>query len=391
MNTSILNYVVIETIIMSVFMWTIAPKVNFKKYKTMLLSIPLIFVFLLIIPITNIFTVALYAAFLIALRRYFFNASLRSAAQQVVVIFIMKYLIVYLAAFVFLIKTGSALTAAQFNVSTQFYHINWVIFYLIIIILEYRIVVNRMIYIHDMRFFSNLPVVLTTLVFAAFLFLSLNQLYRYTTKYIAAILKIPTLGFLMVVLINVFIILLAVVTFLFNSYWITKTEFSDFQLLAEIDELTGLLTRTSGMKRLEQTYRKAFNNYSNFVLCFIDLNNLKYINDRFGHEAGDNTIKTVATVIRRELRDTDYAFRYGGDEFIIVFDNCKMQDARSAWQRINKEIEVVNIKQSFDYDISVSHGMASHHQNRRLSLAKLLKLADQEMYKCKNRIGKVGT
>lgn len=68
-----------------------------------------------------------------------------------------------------------------------------------------------------------------------------------------------------------------------------------------------------------------------------------------------------------------------------------MQDARSAWQRINKAIDLVNLKQSLEYRISVSHGMASHHQNRRLSLAKLLKLADQEMYKCKKKTGKVGS
>ncbi len=390
MNVANFNFVVLETIIMTVFMWTIAPKINLKIFRTMLLSVPLIFVFLLLIPLNNIFSVVLYAAFLIALRYYFYNAPLKNASRQVVVMFIMRYLIVYLSAFVLLVKTGTVLTAAQFNISTNLYHVRWVLFYLLVIVIEYRIIVNRILYTHDMHFFSNLPVVLTTLNFAAILFLSLNQLYRYIAKYILSISQVPGLGQLMILLINVFVILLAVVTFLFNSYWITKNAFSDFQLLAELDELTGLLTRSSGMKRLEQTYRKAFTNYSNFVICFIDLNNLKYINDCYGHEAGDITINTVATVIKNELRDTDYAFRYGGDEFIIVFDNCKMQDARSAWQRINKAIEVVNLKQTFAYNISVSHGMASHHQNRRLNLAKLLKLADQEMYKCKNRMGKVG-
>ncbi len=390
MNLSIFKYILLETIIISVFMWTTAPKINLKHFKSMLLSVPLIMIFLLIIPLNNVFTVMLYAVFLVVLRYYLYKSSLDNAAREVVVIFIMKYLIVYLSAFVLLVKYGTVITPAQFNISTATYHVNWVLFYLAILVFEYRIIVNRILYIHDINFFSNFPVIVTTLLFTFVMFLSLNQIYRYLATYIVSVSQIPGLGLLMIVLINVFVILLAVLTFLFNSYWTTKNEFNDFQLLAETDELTGLLTRASGMKRLEKTYRKAFANYRNFVICFIDLNHLKYINDRFGHEAGDITIKTVAKVIKNELRDTDYAFRYGGDEFVVVFDNCKMQDARSAWQRIGKAIEVINLKQKFEYDISVSHGMASHHQNRRLNLAKLLKLADQEMYKCKQNNRKGG-
>ncbi len=322
------NFIILETIIISALMWSIAPKISIKNIKPMMLSIPLILLFLLIVPINNIFTVMLYAAVLIALRRYLFNVTLKAASYQVAIIFIIKYLIVYLATFVLLIKTNTVITAAQFNVSTNLYHVQWILFYLLIVILEYRIIVNRVLFFNSRRFLSNIPVLLTSLVFATFLFVSLNQMYRYIAQHIVAISNIHNLGLLIVMLINIFIILLAVVTFIFNTYWITKSEFSDFQLLAETDQLTSLLTRSSGMKRLEQTYRMAFSNHSNFVLCFIDINNLKFINDRYGHEAGDVAINTVASVIKSELRDTDYAFRYGGDEFIIVFENCKMQDAR---------------------------------------------------------------
>ncbi|RJS59311.1 GGDEF domain-containing protein [Bacillus sp. PK3_68] len=84
---------------------------------------------------------------------------------------------------------------------------------------------------------------------------------------------------------------------------------------ASVDILTGVINRRSGTEILQNAQKQ----HKEFILCFIDINNLKEVNDKYGHSEGDELIKSVCQEITKHIEKEDVFFRYGGDEFIIVF------------------------------------------------------------------------
>lgn len=150
-----------------------------------------------------------------------------------------------------------------------------------------------------------------------------------------------------------------------------------------IDPVTGLYRRS---KRTEDEIKnhilEAGRNHWSAVVLVLDLDKLKIVNDTFGHEAGDNLLKQVATLMQSCLRKYDLIYRWGGDEFVIVitFDS-KGQDplaaARILKDRIFKCTSYKQTKQG-KYPISISSGLALI-KNRDFNAA--FKDADAEMYK----------
>jgi len=93
------------------------------------------------------------------------------------------------------------------------------------------------------------------------------------------------------------------------------------QHLAHHDPLTGLANRTLLQDRLQLGIDAALRNGKLGALAFLDLDNFKHINDTFGHEAGDQVLRTIAERLRRSLRDDDTVARVGGDEFVLLMNN----------------------------------------------------------------------
>ncbi len=87
--------------------------------------------------------------------------------------------------------------------------------------------------------------------------------------------------------------------------------------VSDTDELTGLYNRRAGEKRLAEEVARAERDLQGFQLAFLDINELKMINDRFGHSAGDACIAHVAAVLQLNTRRGDWVARWGGDEFIV--------------------------------------------------------------------------
>ncbi len=104
--------------------------------------------------------------------------------------------------------------------------------------------------------------------------------------------------------------------------------------LAILDSLTGLYNRRCGEQRLAQEILRSKRNGHPLTVMALDLNSLKYINDTFGHAAGDELIKCFAGRLNKAIRGSDLAVRQGGDEFLLLLPECKPDEVRHVLGRL---------------------------------------------------------
>ncbi|MBP1157283.1 GGDEF domain-containing protein [Paenibacillus sp. PvR098] len=151
---------------------------------------------------------------------------------------------------------------------------------------------------------------------------------------------------------------------------------------ASIDALTGVMNRRQGMDLLHNELIHAQKQGTEFIVCFVDINNLKEVNDRYGHAEGDHLIIIASQVLKNNLGQNDFLFRHGGDEFIIIFHN-NPSDVYNIWERIRGDLNHINQSDSKPYDVSVSYGLFQYQPGMKVSVDEMIELADQEMYKDK--------
>lgn len=150
--------------------------------------------------------------------------------------------------------------------------------------------------------------------------------------------------------------------------------------LALTDELTGLVNRRGyqaiGAHVVELSKRKGID----LAACFIDLNDMKSINDEFGHEAGDDALKTLAALLQESFRDSDVIARVGGDEFCVLLTGSASAGSAVAETRLHEAIERYNSGSGAPYRLAVSVGRAAVAGDAITDLAGLTNLADKAMY-----------
>lgn len=154
--------------------------------------------------------------------------------------------------------------------------------------------------------------------------------------------------------------------------------------MARVDDLTGLLNRRS----LDETLPSEIGRHSRyggiFSLVLIDIDSFKSFNDNFGHLTGDEVLRQVGKVIKHTIRDADQAFRYGGDEFIILLPQTDIESAKKVAERvrqqISKQIKIASIP------ITISLGLASWPEDG-ISTEGMLAAADAALYKAKRNGG----
>lgn len=157
---------------------------------------------------------------------------------------------------------------------------------------------------------------------------------------------------------------------------------SEVYKLAALDQLTGLYNRRSGEQRLAQEISRAQRHGRPLTVLLIDLDGLKHINDSYGHAAGDLLIKTFAERLQRAIRGSDVAIRLGGDEFMALLPECRVDEVRHVLARIEGvdcEYEGRRIPCQF------SRGWTDYNPGE--SPQDLLKRADEALYSNK-RSGK---
>jgi len=153
---------------------------------------------------------------------------------------------------------------------------------------------------------------------------------------------------------------------------------------AQHDMLTGLANRGLLMDRLTQALSRAKRSGRLVALLFLDLDNLKTLNDAKGHDAGDLFLKVVGQRLASAIRGYETAARLGGDEFVVVLEDIQdEQSASQIGQRIAAEVQQpIWISQKTLYP-SVSIGMALYPQDGQTP-GELLRVADMAMYVAKS-------
>ncbi|GGH75816.1 diguanylate cyclase (GGDEF)-like protein [Pullulanibacillus pueri] len=152
---------------------------------------------------------------------------------------------------------------------------------------------------------------------------------------------------------------------------------------ASLDPLTGVLNRRSGIELLN-TQLNIRSSRSEFILCFIDVNDLKKVNDQFGHTMGDDFIQTICEIIKNHIMPNDVLFRLAGDEFIIIFFQKTIDKAQHIWDTITQAFEDMNHLSIKPYALSASHGFYHYRPSTPISVEEILEAADKEMYKEKS-------
>ncbi|KUK15550.1 MAG: Diguanylate cyclase with PAS/PAC sensor [Petrotoga mobilis] len=148
------------------------------------------------------------------------------------------------------------------------------------------------------------------------------------------------------------------------------------------DDLTGSYNRRVGFFALERYFQLSKRRQEPLSIVFIDIDNLKYINDNFGHDAGDYILKKVTDVLKSKLRESDLIIRVGGDEFVLGLPNAEEVDVHKIFQRILSKLQEVKVDGNVRIDLS--YGISEYKDFQKdISLESLIKEADNKMYEMK--------
>lgn len=164
-----------------------------------------------------------------------------------------------------------------------------------------------------------------------------------------------------------------------------------FQFVQELndaiirDPLTSLYNRRFLEERLPVDIITATMTHLPLSVCFIDLDNFKLINDLYGHETGDSSIRAISEVIRRNVQfGNAWAARYGGDEFILIFPDTDEKQARLILERIQREVAGIAIKRKkAGLRLNISYGIETMRETP-MTAREMLRSADEKMYRVKD-------
>jgi diguanylate cyclase (GGDEF)-like protein/PAS domain S-box-containing protein len=153
------------------------------------------------------------------------------------------------------------------------------------------------------------------------------------------------------------------------------------------DELTGLPNRRGFITLSEQALKLAMRLERDVLMIFIDVDHLKYINDTFGHLAGDRALVDTARVLRDSCREADIVARLGGDEFVALMIVDSEQTADLVGERIKARVDSHNSESARGYTLSLSVG-TTRSKAEGTTLADLLAQADSALYDQKRSRGR---
>jgi len=153
---------------------------------------------------------------------------------------------------------------------------------------------------------------------------------------------------------------------------------------ARVDELTGLFNRRHFEERIKEEISRHGRYGNAFSIFLLDLDNFKTYNDIYGHPSGDTLLNHIAKVVRNSVRNADQAFRYGGDEFIVILPQTDMNEAHAVAERVRKRI--AREMKEREIAVTCSIGIASYPSDGVIS-GELVTVADTALYFAKRTGG----
>ena len=154
---------------------------------------------------------------------------------------------------------------------------------------------------------------------------------------------------------------------------------------SRFDALTGLYNRSFFFTTMEQEIRRSDRMGRGFTMLMLDLDDLKPVNDTFGHQWGDRLLKAIADTIRRTVRFTDAAARYGGDEFVVLLPETDAAGGYVVGEKLRRDIAALTLHAA-DRNVrsSVSVGLVAYPDDGS-TIEQLVAAADVAMYEAKRR------
>jgi diguanylate cyclase (GGDEF)-like protein len=162
---------------------------------------------------------------------------------------------------------------------------------------------------------------------------------------------------------------------------------AELKRLSEHDPLTGLANRLALEKKLEQAWGILRRTGDPLTVMLVDIDLFKLYNDRYGHQAGDRSLKQVADILANAMkRNTDMAARYGGEEFLLVLPSTNPEDALSIAASIREQVIAANIEHdcsAIEPFLTISIGISSVVPHAGLTTGDLVRAADKALYTVK--------
>ena len=154
--------------------------------------------------------------------------------------------------------------------------------------------------------------------------------------------------------------------------------------MATMDELTDISNRRGFMTLAQHSINLGIRQIAPLILVFLDLDQFKDINDKFGHAAGDQVLVDFAALMKKSFRNSDVFARIGGDEFAVLMSNTTQAQAEVAIEKFSGLLREYNQYKCRRYTVEYSYGIVEFEQNKHNSIEALLEDGDALMYELKN-------
>ena len=179
------------------------------------------------------------------------------------------------------------------------------------------------------------------------------------------------------------LILIGILIVLILEHWYYQNSNKELREELNIDELTKAFNRRAATKKLQETFY-SFERYNSvFAIIIFDIDDFKKINDNYGHDVGDRVLRNLVEIINKSTRKTDFLYRWGGEEFILICEGLKEESLDSFTDKILKDVEDFQYEsQGEKYHITISIG-ASYFNKDDEDFLSVVKRADMALYNSK--------
>jgi len=159
-----------------------------------------------------------------------------------------------------------------------------------------------------------------------------------------------------------------------------KNKLLEIQVMS--DGLTNLLSHNTVFSKLEEEVSRSKRYNMDITILLLDIDHLKIINEKFGHQMGDQVLQNIAKKIKENIREVDIAGRYGGEEFLIFFPNTGIENAFIVAERLRVQIEQMDIDEGIK--LSISGGIKEYRGESALSF---IEEAENMLHRAKSEGG----
>lgn len=252
---------------------------------------------------------------------------------------------------------------------------------------------------HTSKMVSATIILLLVLIVSFIVFKSTSAIFATTSTvllasayYLASYYMLKFFNLWIEVVVPLFVILITFAISYLTKYLIKSKDFEHQYKLATTDGLTELYNHRYFQDTLRKQIDSAKRYEQKFSLIILDIDFFKKFNDKYGHQVGDEVLRTVSKILRKNTRATDYVCRYGGEEMSIILPQTSKKEALINAQRICDAVAQTPLKISNNEEvkITISLGVSTFPENGE-SPQQLIEYADQALYNAKengrNQVG----